>query len=111
MPPPSSYHRLTALNQVPCRLRFISVEPLLESVQDIPLDGIGWVAVGGMSGPLHLAKRMQLSWAHEVYRRCRDAGIPFCSSRVPVYIPSAGSMALPATSRMWRVVLMMPSMA
>jgi protein gp37 len=74
---PSSYHRLTALNQVPCRLRFISVQPLLESVHDIPLDGIGWVAVGGMSGALHRKRRMQLGWAYEVWRRCQDAGIPF----------------------------------
>jgi protein gp37 len=73
----SSYHRLATLNRVPCCLRFISVEPLLESVVDIPLTGIGWLAVGGMSGPLHRAKRMQLRWAHEVYRRCQDAGIPF----------------------------------
>jgi protein gp37 len=74
---PSSYHRLAALNRVPCSLRFISVEPLLESVQEIPLDGIGWVAVGGMSGPLHRKRRMQLRWAYEVYRRCQDASIPF----------------------------------
>jgi protein gp37 len=74
---PSSYHRLATLNQVPCSLRFISVEPLLESVADIPLDGIGWVAVGGMSGALHRKRRMQLRWAHEVYRRCQDANIPF----------------------------------
>jgi protein gp37 len=74
---PSSYHRLATINQVPCCLRFISVEPLLESCADIPLEGIGWVAVGGMSGPLHRTKRMQLRWAHEVYRRCLDAGIPF----------------------------------
>jgi protein gp37 len=74
---PSSYHRLATLNQVPCSLRFISVEALLESVQDILLDGVGWVAVGGLSGPLHRKRRMQLQWAYEVYRRCRDVGIPF----------------------------------
>jgi protein gp37 len=74
---PSSYHRLTDLARVPCCLRFISVEPLLESVLDIPLDGVGWVAVGGMSGPLHKTRRMQPRWAYEVWRRCQDAGIPF----------------------------------
>jgi protein gp37 len=43
---PSSYHRLAALNKVPCCLRFISVEPLLESGRDHPLPryrvGCGW---------------------------------------------------------------------
>jgi protein gp37 len=74
---PSSYHRLETLNQVPCALRFISVEPLLASVQDIPLEGIGWVAVGGMSGSLHKSRRMKLAWAYEVYQRCQEAGIPY----------------------------------
>ncbi len=58
-------------------LRFISAESLLESVADIPVGGIGWVAVGGMSGPLHRTRRMQMRWAHEVRRRCLAAGAPF----------------------------------
>lgn len=72
-----SYHRLDTLRKIPCSLRFISAEPLLESIADINLDGIGWVATGGMSGPLHKARMMDLEWAHELYERCRNANIPF----------------------------------
>jgi protein gp37 len=45
---PSSYHRIETIGKVPCSLRFISVEPLLESVAGNPRGGIGWGAVGGM---------------------------------------------------------------
>jgi len=58
-------------------LRFLSVEPLLESVADIDLTGIGWVAVGWMSGPLHTTRKMDLKWAAEVHDLCRAQRIPF----------------------------------
>ena len=73
----SSYHRLDTLRQIPCALRFISVEPLLESVADIDLTGIGWAAVGGMSGELHRTRKMEIAWAYELYQRCQQAGIPY----------------------------------
>jgi hypothetical protein len=58
-------------------LRFISIEPLMESVADIDLTGIGWVAVGGMSGRLHKQRHLQLKWAAEVHDLCMAKGIPF----------------------------------
>jgi protein gp37 len=73
----SSYHRLDELRKIPCALRFISAEPLLESIADVNLDGIGWVAAGGMSGSLHKKRRMDLKWALELYQRCQVAEIPF----------------------------------
>ena len=73
----SSYRRLDILRQIPCALRFISAEPLLESIVDVNLDGIGWVAAGGMSGPLHQKRAMQLAWAYELYQRCQHAEIPY----------------------------------
>jgi protein gp37 len=73
----SSYHRLDELRKIPCALPFISAEPLLESIADVNLDGIGWVAAGGMSGSLHKKRRMDLKWALELYRRCQFAEVPF----------------------------------
>jgi hypothetical protein len=49
----------------------------MESVADIDLAGIGWVAVGGMSGPLHTKYRMNMVWAAEVHDLCRMQKIPF----------------------------------
>ena len=73
----SSYARLDALRSIPCALRFVSVEPLMESVADIDLAGIGWVAVGGMSGALHAKHKMQMAWAAEVHDVCRRHEVPF----------------------------------
>ena len=35
----------------PAAVRFLSVEPLLEDVGKLPLEGLSWVIVGGESGP------------------------------------------------------------
>lgn len=73
----NSYERIDALRSIPCTMRFLSIEPLMESVAGIDLAGIGWVAVGGMSGPLHTKYRMEMAWAAEVHDLCRMQRIPF----------------------------------
>jgi len=73
----ASYKCVDIIRSVPCTLRFLSVEPLLESVADLDLTGIGWVAVGGMSGPLHKTRKMDLKWAAEVHDLCGAQRIPF----------------------------------
>lgn len=72
-----SYNRVDILRSIPCTLRFLSVEPLMESIADLDLTGIGWVAVGGMSGRRHTARKMNLKWAAEVHDLCRAQRIPF----------------------------------
>ena len=42
--------RIEHLRESPARVRFLSVEPLLEDLGPIDLDGIDWVIVGGESG-------------------------------------------------------------
>ena len=43
--------RVDHLRSAPAAVRFLSVEPLLEDLGAIDLDGIHWVIVGGESGP------------------------------------------------------------
>jgi protein gp37 len=43
--------RIDALRKVNAAIRFISFEPLLESVASADLSGIQWAIVGGESGP------------------------------------------------------------
>src|SRR3954447_2474266 len=43
--------RIADLQLTPAAIRFLSVEPLLEDLGELPLDGISWVIVGGESGP------------------------------------------------------------
>jgi protein gp37 len=67
--------RIDHLRAAPAAIRFLSVEPLLESLGKIDLSGIGWVIVGGESGPG--ARPIQESWVVEVRDQCRRARVPF----------------------------------
>jgi protein gp37 len=43
--------QMDVLRKIPCALRWVSTEPLLEDIsQQINLDGFGWVVTGGESG-------------------------------------------------------------
>jgi protein gp37 len=67
--------RIPFLRRVTSWIRFLSVEPLLEDLGQIPLDGIDWVIVGGESG--RGARPMKPEWALSVRDQCRAAGVPF----------------------------------
>ncbi|MCP3996397.1 MAG: phage Gp37/Gp68 family protein, partial [bacterium] len=43
--------RIRQLRETPAAVRFLSIEPLLEDLGEIDLQGIDWVIVGGESGP------------------------------------------------------------
>jgi len=68
-------HRIHDLQAVPAHVRFLSCEPLLGPLDDLPLDGIHWVIVGGESGPG--ARPMQAAWVRAIRDRCRRADVPF----------------------------------
>ena len=67
--------RIDHLRRVPARVRFLSVEPLLEDLGPIDLYGIQWVVCGGESGPA--ARPMRSEWALAVRDQCRAAGAAF----------------------------------
>lgn len=67
--------RVGHLRAAPASLRFLSVEPLLESLGPIDLTGIHWIIVGGESG--HGARPVEESWIVEIRDQCRRAGVPF----------------------------------
>lgn len=67
--------RSNYLRQVPAQVRFLSVEPLLGPIPDLPLDGIHWVIVGGESG--RGARPMERMWVQQIFRQCRAAKVPF----------------------------------
>ncbi len=90
----SSYVRVDALRSIPCSLRFLSIEPLMESVADIDLTGIGWVAADGMSGELHKTHQMRMEWAAEVYDRCEKQDVPFLFKQASNFLTERGINAL-----------------
>lgn len=67
--------RIEHLRRIPKITRFLSIEPLLEDLGEINLEGISWVIVGGESGPN--ARLMQIDWVLSIKDQCRAANIPF----------------------------------
>lgn len=54
---------------------FLSIEPLLEDLGALNLEGIQWVIVGGESGPR--ARPMSSEWVRSIRDHCRHQGVPF----------------------------------
>jgi len=67
--------RIRHLQDAPAKVRFLSIEPLLEDVGRLDLSGIAWVIVGGESGPG--ARPMQPSWVRSIRAQCRQPRVPF----------------------------------
>ena len=67
--------RVTDLVSVPAVVHFLSVEPLIGPISNLPLEDIEWVIVGGESGPR--ARAMEKEWAVSIFRQCRAANVPF----------------------------------
>jgi len=68
-------YRIDHLRQVPCKLRFISFEPLLSQISNANLDGIDWVIVGGESGTN--PRPIEESWVLNIQEMCSNDNIPF----------------------------------
>ena len=71
----SVYDRIKPLVASSAHIKFLSVEPLLASVKDIPLNGIDWVIVGGESG--RKARPLEREWVIEIRNQCKLEKIPF----------------------------------
>jgi protein gp37 len=67
--------RADALRRAPASVRFLSLEPLLGPLPSLRLDGIGWVIVGGESGPRH--RPVDPDWVRSLQLRCAAEGVPF----------------------------------
>jgi protein gp37 len=67
--------RIDHLRRAPARVRFLSIEPLLEDVGELDLSGIHWVIVGGESG--HGARPIKREWVISILRQCRKQGVQF----------------------------------
>ncbi len=68
-------HRVNDLQRVPAAVRFLSLEPLIGAIDDLPLEGIDWAIVGGESGPG--AREMKIEWVRSIFRQCRKSGTAF----------------------------------
>ena len=80
------YSRIRHLQRVPAAVRFLSCEPLLGPLRNLPLEGIHWVIVGGESGPG--ARPMDPAWAREIRAQCQDADVPFFFKQWGAWVPA-----------------------
>ena len=70
--------RIEVLERVPATVRFVSAEPLLESLdltEYLKRDALQWVIAGGESGGK--ARPMDIEWARELRDQCREFGVPY----------------------------------
>jgi protein gp37 len=84
--------RVRHLQQTPAHIRFLSIEPLIGPPGTLPLTNIGWVIVGGESGPQ--ARPISLEWVRDVRDQCKRAQVPFFFKQWGGLRPKAGGREL-----------------
>lgn len=67
--------RIDCLRNVPSKIRFLSIEPLLAEIGQLNLKNIDWVIVGGESGPG--ARYMDPEWVVNIRDQCLFEDVPF----------------------------------
>jgi len=67
--------RIDNLRRTNACIKFLSMEPLLGPVQQLNLTGLGWIIVGGESGPG--ARPIEEDWVLDIRNQCHKAHVPF----------------------------------
>jgi protein gp37 len=62
--------RIEVLKKIPAKIRFLSIEPLLEDLGVVDFSNIHWVIVGGESGSK--ARKMKKSWVENIQKQCKQ---------------------------------------
>jgi protein gp37 len=68
-------YRIDDLRKTNAFVKFLSLEPLLGPLRKLKLKNIGWVIVGGESGPG--ARPMDEPWVMDIRDQCVAAKVPF----------------------------------
>lgn len=67
--------RIQDLKTVPAKVRFLSIEPLLSDIPNLPLESVDWVIVGGESGSG--ARVMKPEWVRNIRDACINSNVAF----------------------------------
>lgn len=67
--------RIGHLAAIPATVRFLSLEPLIGPLYNLPLTGIDWAIVGGESGPG--ARPIVEEWVLDLREQCQQAAVAF----------------------------------
>ncbi len=92
-------HRVDQLRRAPAAVRFISAEPLLDTLypadhieRGLDLTSIDWMIVGGESGLGY--RPMDEEWVRELQAMCEDEGVAFFFKQWGGRTPKAGGREL-----------------
>lgn len=67
--------RIDHIRHLDATIKFLSCEPLLGNLEELNLDGINWIIVGGESGSQ--ARPMKEEWVLNIKRQADENNIPF----------------------------------
>jgi protein gp37 len=84
--------RVQRLQRTPAAVRFISAEPLLDSLHNLDIANIHWVIAGGESGPGHRACSPE--WIRELRDKCEQTKAAFFFKQWGGRTPKAGGRIL-----------------
>ena len=71
----SEKKRIDSLRNLKASIRFLSCEPLVESLGTIDLSGIDWIIVGGEGGVQ--ARPMKPEWVRSILQQADEQGVSF----------------------------------
>lgn len=91
--------RLADLLEVNAVTRFLSLEPLLEDLGRLDLEGIKWVIAGGESGPDW--RPMDHAWARNIRDACTRQGVAFFFKQSAHRMPERGRALLEENGEAW----------
>lgn len=84
--------RADYLRKIDVTVRFLSCEPLLGPLPSLDFTDLGWVIVGGESGPGH--RPMEADWVRDLRDRSTAASVPFFFKQWGGHTPKAGGRTL-----------------
>ncbi|PSL42297.1 protein gp37 [Chitinophaga niastensis] len=68
-------NRIDFLRQTKARVKFLSLEPLIGPLNNLNLESIDWVIVGGESG--HKPRPMKPDWVLDIQEQCENKSVAF----------------------------------
>ena len=90
--------RIDVLRDIAAPVRFLSVEPLLESLGKLDVSEIHWVIVGGESGAR--ARPMDAAWVRSIRDQCVAEAVPFFFKQWGIWGPDGERRSKKANGRM-----------
>lgn len=68
--------RIKSLVKCGAKNKFLSVEPFIEEITEIDLNGVDWVIVGGESGS-NAVRPIEKEWVLKIKEQCNKQNVPF----------------------------------